>query len=376
MWDCVENTAPFSEIQYKLLCWCSSMNPSNTLECRWGILSTAEIATKVHLAMEIAENAKVVAVASRTIEKAREWASERGIEIAYGSYLELLQDESIDAVYIPLPTAFKKEWTIKAAQHGKHVLVEKPLPENMEDLQEMVDACLKHNVQFMDGTMWLHSVRTDEIQKILPSIGTIHRINAAFTFPAPSIEWIEGGNGRTDPKREPQGCLECGWYPIGAILFSKGFQLPSKVQVLHSSYNKVGGLVACAAVMWFADGSYATFDCGYEAAHRCFCEVSGSKGTLMIEDVTGGQGKSGNFDAYFVNFVGSSYYKLDDSYGKETVVQVEPCNHTKLMIEHFGDLVLHGTDRKWPDVSLKMQRTLNAVFLSATEGHRMVNLEE
>jgi len=227
----------------------------------------------------------------------------------------------------------------------------------------------------MDGTMWVHSIRTREIQAYLPKLGTIKRINAAFTFRGPDQAWLDGGNGRTDPTREPQGCLECGWYPIGAILFAKGWQIPERVQTLTWDTNKVGALVYCGASMWFKDGTWATFDAGYHAAHRCYYEVSCADGTLLVEDLTGGQGKSGNFQAYSVNFKGSSYFKVDDLTGKETIIETEPCNHTSLMLYNFGDNVLNKkVSSEWPAISFNMQKTMNAVFESFQQGGKVIIL--
>lgn len=95
---------------------------------KFGILCTAEIATKVCKAIQNSLNGEVYGVASRNLEKANEWAKKHDVPKGFGSYEELLADKNIDAIYIPLPTAFKTEWVVKAANAGKHVLVEKPLP--------------------------------------------------------------------------------------------------------------------------------------------------------------------------------------------------------------------------------------------------------
>lgn len=124
----------------------------------------------------------------------------------------MLDDAEIDAVYIPLPSALRTEWVIKSAKAKKHVLAEKPMPGPYTDqeLVDMINACKENNVQFLDGTMWLHSDRTKEIKKLLfedKKIGEILRVNASFCFKAPNEAWLNGGNGRTDKTREPMGCF-------------------------------------------------------------------------------------------------------------------------------------------------------------------------
>src|SRR5690625_4490371 len=104
---------------------------------KWGILSTAQIAqTELIPAFERASNAEVHAIASLS-GKAEEVASQFGIPKAYHSYEELLADPEIEAVYIPLPNHLHKEWVMKAAEHGKHILCEKPAALNARDMEEM-----------------------------------------------------------------------------------------------------------------------------------------------------------------------------------------------------------------------------------------------
>src|SRR5690606_5378085 len=98
---------------------------------RWGILGCAGIAvSSVIPGIQQSSTGEVVAIASRDKQKAMETAQKCRIPTAYGSYEALLEDESIDAVYIPLPNHLHLEWTIKAAQAGKHVLCEKPIALN------------------------------------------------------------------------------------------------------------------------------------------------------------------------------------------------------------------------------------------------------
>ncbi len=129
-------------------------------EVPWGILGTANIAAGVGQAMDAAQGAELVAVASRDGERARSWGAARGLQRTYAGYEALLEQDDIEAVYIPLPPSLHMEWTIKAAERGKHVLCEKPLAANAAEARAMVSACRANQVQLMDGVMWVHHRRT------------------------------------------------------------------------------------------------------------------------------------------------------------------------------------------------------------------------
>src|SRR5215212_5260831 len=130
---------------------------------RWGILSTANIARKNWKAIRNSGNGTVVAVASRSLPRAEQFINEcqahtpMGNDVkAFAGYDELLASKEIDAVYIPLPTGLRKEWVLRAAPAGKHIVCEKPCAISVTDLRDMIDACRRHHVQFMDGVMFMH----------------------------------------------------------------------------------------------------------------------------------------------------------------------------------------------------------------------------
>jgi hypothetical protein len=125
--------------------------PSEPRIVKWGVMGTANIADIVLPALVAAPNCEVLACASRSVEKAAEWAAERSIPRAYGSYQELLEDPDVDALYIPLPTTLHIEWVGKAAAAKKHILIEKPVALTAEDAQTMVDACNAAGVLLMDA---------------------------------------------------------------------------------------------------------------------------------------------------------------------------------------------------------------------------------
>src|SRR5690606_14601583 len=87
--------------------------------------------------------------------------------VPVGSYDELLERDDIDAIYIPLPTALRHQWVIRAAQAGKHIIGEKPAALDAGQVAEMLDACRQHNVQYMDGVMFMHSQRLPLVRQLL-----------------------------------------------------------------------------------------------------------------------------------------------------------------------------------------------------------------
>ncbi len=199
--------------------------------CRWGILGTAEIARKNWLAIRNAGNCMLSGVASRDPERCRRFIVEcqRYAPFdppprAFGSYEELLADDAVDAVYVPLPTGIRKAWLLRAAELGKHVLSEKPVAANAGDVREILAACRRSGVQFMDGVMFMHSRRLQRIREVLDdgeSVGQLRRIVSHFTF-GESPEFFDG-NIRTHSGLEPLGCLgDLGWYCIRFTLWVLG----------------------------------------------------------------------------------------------------------------------------------------------------------
>ena len=194
---------------------------------RWGILSTAHIATKVCRAIERAADAQGVAVASRSKERAEAWAREHEIPVSYGSYDELLSASDLDAIYIALPPSMHAEWTIKAAEQGKHVLCEKPLARNVAEAKQMAEVCRQNGVQLMDGVMWAHHARTAAMKRHLTdgSLGKLRRVTSSFTF---NWDTIPEDNIRLSRELAGGALGDLGWYCVGAILWAFD-DLPTRV---------------------------------------------------------------------------------------------------------------------------------------------------
>jgi predicted dehydrogenase len=134
---------------------------------RWGVISTAAIAqTQVIPAILRSENAELIGIASRD-SNAKDVANRFLIPNYYPSYEELLRDEEIEAVYIPLPNHLHSKWVKEAAKHGKHVLVEKPAALTTVETQEMIDFCQRNNVKFMEAFMYQFHPQQNRVQEVI-----------------------------------------------------------------------------------------------------------------------------------------------------------------------------------------------------------------
>ena len=320
---------------------------------RWGILSTANIATKVGDAIHRADGAELVAIASRTQERAEDWASEHNVPRAYGSYEELLNDPEVDAIYIPTPPSMHAEWTIKAAEHGKHVLCEKPIAVTAEEAVAMADACRRNSVQLMDGVMWVHHKRTAEMSRIIDDgiLGELRRVTAAFTF---NWDTIPENNIRAQ-KEVGGGCLgDLGYYCVRAILWAFG-DLPT--QVFGTAHDKVGVEFNLSGLLWFANERMASFDCGFNTGSRKWFEVAGTKGSLICDDFT--VPWKAEVARFWVHGTG----------GKDAEHRIEECIQEVEMIERFSNIVQTGQlDAHWPSVAVDTMRVCDALLESARQG--------
>lgn len=178
----------------------------------WAILGSANIAHKLWKAIHQSGCARVMCVASRSAKKAQAFIDECQALLPFAQapdalegYDAALAREDVACVYIPLPTAVRKEWVLKAAAAGKHVLVEKPVGTNAEDVKEQIQACIKHAVHFLDGIMFMHSARLPLLHHTLHSLGKLRRINTEFCFKAD--ESFFESNIRCSAATEPLGCL-------------------------------------------------------------------------------------------------------------------------------------------------------------------------
>ncbi|WP_176444700.1 Gfo/Idh/MocA family protein [Paenibacillus herberti] len=324
----------------------------------WGVLGVASIARRAVIPglLESQFN-EVKALASRDVAKAKQAAEEFGIEKAYGSYEELIWDDAIDAVYIPLPNHLHREWAIRALQAGKHVLCEKPLALTAAEAEEMAAAAAASGKILAEAFMYRHHPRYDMIRSIIASgeIGDIRNIHATFTFNS------SGGAGNVRFRKEWGGgsLYDIGCYPITAARLLLG-QEPeaATVQALFSPEHDNVDMMA-SGLLEFPGNVAVKFDCGMWAASRNHLEILGIEGLIEIPSAfVAGPDQGANF------FVTSK--------GVRREVEVPKVNQFSLECDDFARTVLFGEPQKFtPDDSIRNMRVIDACLRSAHERIRV-----
>jgi len=359
---------------------------------RIGILSTANIGRTNWRAVFNSGNCVVSAVASRDVKRSRQFIREGQREFpfaaepaALGSYEELIASPNVDAVYVPLPTGLRKEWVLRAAAAGKHVICEKPCGVSFADVQEMAAACRKNHVQFMDGVMFMHSPRLPRVRKVLDdgkSVGSIRRISSAFSFCG--TDEFSRGNIRLDGRLEPAGCLgDLGWYCIRFTLWTMKWQLPHTVtgRILSES-DRIGGRVPAptefSAELFFDDNVSAEFYCSFVAADQQWAFISGRKGWLRLPDFV--HPFNSREPAFEVNRTEIRVREAGASQRRTRIPESAELGHptaqNTIMFRNFARQVFSGKlNGDWPMWVLKTQQVQDACFRSAQKGGKPMKLD-
>ena len=359
---------------------------------RWGILGAAGIARKNWSAIHASGNGVVAAVASRDAARAASFVRACQEECpfdetprAVGGYDELLAGDDLDVIYVPLPTGLRREWVVRAAEKGKHVLCEKPCAPNVADLRAMTEACAANGVQFMEGVMFMHSKRLEALARTVRDqerLGAVRRITSAFSF-AGNAEFLEG-NIRLHSELEPAGCLgDLGWYTIRIALVVMGYEMPETVRATmwkgagrDDSPEQVP--IELSAELRFAGGVSASFYNSFRTGHEQWLRVACAGGSVQIDDFVlpryqdGSEG--GTREALVTTELGLP------EMGKERIVTPvaetaggSPTTQQAALFRNFGELVRSGKpDPFWPAVAMQTQRVIDACLQSAREGGAVV----
>ncbi|OMO99268.1 hypothetical protein COLO4_13417 [Corchorus olitorius] len=353
---------------------------------RFGIIGCANIARKVGRAINLAPSSVLYAIGSRSLEKAKQFADANGLAESvkiYGSYDEVVQDPSVDAVYIPLPTSVHVEWAVKAASNKKHVLIEKPTAMDGAQLELILEACQSNGVQFMDGSMWLHHPRTLKIKDMLfdsKLLGDVKYIYCTSTLLA-SPEFLEN-DIRVKAELDGLGVVgDLGWYCLGAVLWAKNYELPTLVTALPDVIkNSNGVILSCSASIQYGQPSAETVaivHCSFLSNTSMDLTVTGCGGTLNLRDfIIPFQENTASFE--FTK--GAKFVELHVGWNvkPEQVVVESQLPQEALMVEEFARLIRGITesafppDPKWPEISRKTQMLVDAINKSIHLGCKPV----
>lgn len=319
---------------------------------RFAVLGTAKIARTVAPRIQTSSGAELLGIASRDKNSADSFAAEFDIPRSYGSYQEALNDPDIDAVYIPLPPSMHAEWTLRAAEAGKHVLCEKPLARNTDEAEQMIAACEAAKVVLLDGVMWYHTPRAAEIQKVVSGgqLGELRQFTSVFTF---CWDTMPMDNLRLHRNMGGGALLDLGWYCVGAALLLFN-EMPEQVFASAQWCNDVD--TRMNAFLWFSNNGTASIECGFDTVRRRWFEIAGSKRTLQCRDFTR------PFEPDSPGFV-----TVDgDGDVSETVIRHKP--QEECMVEAFCDLI-HSNIIRHPLLSLsgKTQMVCDALDRSARQ---------
>lgn len=326
---------------------------------RWGILGAARVNERLLPAICEASNSELVAIASRrpgaAAETVSRYAPGRAGVRAYDSLDTLLEDPEVDAVYLPLANHEHAEWTLRAIEHGKHVLCEKPMALRPEDIDAIAKAAERRGVKVMEGFMYRFHPQHARVLELIRSglIGEIRMVRASYSFmmrPARLYrlaESVERGGG---------AMWDIGCYAIhSARMFFD--QVPLSAMAL-AKFVDSGADVTSSGVLDFGDGRHAHFDFSFECGRRSEYEVEGTKGGLRCHTVWQLPG-----DLPVLT------WWTDD--GRRCEERLSPENHFRLEVEHFADCVLRDQSPALSLVDARDNcRTIVAALRSMASGRK------
>lgn len=249
---------------------------------RWGVLGVASVFERRMVpAFAAAQNAQVVAIASRSLDKAEEAARKHGIPAAFGSYDELLDAPNIEAVYVPLPNDLHAQWTLEALARGKHVLCDKPAALSFADATRMANAAQAADRRLMEGFMFRHHPQHARIAEIIAAgeIGKVAHFRGTFTYAA------EARHRSTYRFNRAQGggaLFDVGVYPLNAVRLHFAAE-PLAISAI-ACFDAASGVDQRILVQGeWANGRTAVIEGGFDQTFTSRYEIAGDKGVVTTE---------------------------------------------------------------------------------------------
>ena len=245
---------------------------------KWGILGTANIAKKALIpGILAAQNCELHAIAGRKKEKIEEFKELFNPSRTYSSYDELLDDDQVQAVYIPLPNALHLEWTIKALEKGKNVLCEKPIALDELEAKRMFGVASDKKKVLMEAFAYIHNPLIKKVKEIADSgkIGELKAIDCNFTFDLTSriddIRWSKHLSGGA--------MYDLGCYTLHFSRFIAGSE-PSQIHSMIKR-TKDGVDEETTVLMRFENDIHCTFHVSFVQPFDQLCRIQGTKGTII-----------------------------------------------------------------------------------------------
>jgi len=318
---------------------------------RWGVLSTANINEKMLAGAALASDVDVVAIASRDLRRAEEFGARWGIERSYGSYDDLLRDDGVDAVYVPLPNGLHHPWTLRALRAGKHVLCEKPYSSRPAEVEEAFAEAEAGGLVLSEGFMYRYHPQIRALARLLHEdalIGDVRLVVSSFSWPIQAP-----GDVRLSSSLDGGSLLDVGVYCLSATRLLAGE--PRSVAA-HQRLGPAGVDVSFAATMELVSGGLAHFDCGLDLPDRSHLEVVGTLGSVSVSDPWHGLEP------------GLTLVPSGEPARRLSMPQANPY---QLELEEFGKAVRHEAHHLMGrDDALHQARAVAALIRSAASGRR------
>ncbi|WP_027230878.1 Gfo/Idh/MocA family oxidoreductase [Phyllobacterium sp. UNC302MFCol5.2] len=321
---------------------------------RWGVLSTAKIGvTAVIPAICDAENGVLAGIASRDLARARAVADRFGAPHAFGSYEDMLASSEIDGVYIPLPTSQHVEWSLKAAEAGKHVLCEKPISLNAGEIDALLSARDKNAVLISEAFMVTYHPQWLKVRELVAdgAIGTLRQVQAAFTY------FNKDANNMRNQVSLGGGALpDIGVYPTVATRFVTGKE-PLRVAA-SVERDPEFGTDRFASVRADFDGFELTFYVATQLAARQSIVFHGDKGFIeVLAPFNTGKYDHAKITLHNANHSSATEFNFSD------------VNHYRLEVEAFARAAKGGKAQIFTlEDSVRNQKLIDAIYRADKSG--------
>lgn len=323
---------------------------------QWGVMGNATIARVCVIpAIQKSRNGVVQALASRSPEMAAGVADENLIPYVHNGYQALIQDASVQVVYIALPNHLHHEWTLKALAAGKHVLCEKPLACNASEAHEMADAAGASGQLLMEAFMYRFHPRSLQVRQLVQNgkIGPPRLIRAAFCYRMPKEKMQDKENFRLNPEKGGGALLDVGCYGVSVARWLYGTE-PFQVKC-EACFHPNGVDTHTTAILRFEGDRIATIEASFLAGLQQTYSVVGEKGVIDMPQ-----------DAFIPWEKDTLFTCREKDAEAGEPVYVPGADEYQLMVEHFADAVQgHVTLNYSPSDSVLNMRVLDALAEAA-----------